>query len=200
MLGHEQLIPTDAEEILLEQSRKEALARYLRLAELAAAQTGKSILEIIKADLAEKMESDGKILISFPQLREAVTARYTFSTPYGNLVYYPSRHQAISPLLPNETFVQLSPIEGLLLEALMIDPGAWHTSNKLHSLFKREFNEAPGPIFSNRVNVAIHRLRTKLGDHNIGPNTHNYMFRLIHTATPGLGFFGYSLTPHPRGT
>lgn len=185
-----------------EQSRKRVLAYYLRLVESEATQTGKSIFEIIETDLAEKKEKDGEILIPFLQLPratnpETVTVCYTFSTPYGNLVYYPSRHQAISPLLPNGTFMQLSPIEGLLLEALMIDPGAWHTSNEFHSLLRREFNEAPGPIFSNRVNVAIHRLREKLGDHNIGPNGHNYMFRLIHTATPGLGFFGYSLTPHP---
>lgn len=194
MLGPEQLI---SKEILLEQPREEALARYLRLAELAAAQTGKPILEIIEADLAKKIESDGKILISFPQLLEAVTARYTFSTPYGNLVYYPSRHQAISPLLPKGTFVQLSPIESLFLEALMTNPSAWHRSCELHSLLQREFNETPGPIFSNRVNMAIYRLRKKLGDYNLGSKGQDYVFRLIHTATPGLSFFGYSLTPHP---
>lgn len=187
MFGPEQRIPTGTEKDLLEQSKGKALAFYLRLAKWAAIQTGKPIHEIIETDLARLLHAINS---------EPVAVNYTFPTPYGDLVYFPKRRQAISPLLPNGTFVGLSPNECLLLETLISNPHAQHTHWELHLLLQRKFNETPRPITSNRVDAALCRLRGKLGDNNIGKKGAGHKFRLIHSANT-TRFPGYSLTPHP---
>lgn len=118
---------------------------------------------------------------------------YSFSTPYGgDLIYYPQKRTATSPFLPEGVLVQLSPLEGLLLETFMRDSTAVHTPAKLISLMRENLSQALVPNESNRVGVTIHRLREKLGDTALNNKGRFSTFRLIHT-TP----MGYTLVPNP---
>lgn len=158
------------EEIFSEESRKEALRRYLELVKLRAQQIGGSVLEIIGSDLADA--TNGRIGLRHrekpPEPKtepEAVLPKYSFSTPYGSdLIYDPQRRIAVSPLLPEGTLVQLSPLQGLFLETFMQNPTAAYTQAALTSLLNKTLSQAPVPNESNRASVLIGRLRRKLGE------------------------------------
>lgn len=190
----ERLRGAGIEQVIAEELRRKALHHYLRLARLRAQKTGESVVEVIESDLGHKKKdkTNGHPRRLFAPMRseenitapEATVSSYVFSVPdIGNLTYYPQRHMASSPLLPEGTLVHLSPLVGFLLEVFMVNPAVVISMDKLTSLIQKRFAEAPIPEKSDRVRVAIHRLRKKLGD--AAP------FSLIHTIGNG-----YSLVPN----
>lgn len=181
-------------ERILEEQRIKALHDYLKLVKTRAQQTGDSVLEIIGSDLADA--TNGRIGLR-PRDREklpepkAITTVYSFSTPHGNLIYYPQRRIAVSPLLPEGNIVNLSQLRGLLLKTFIQNPAAVYTTAELTSLIP-ELGQAPTPNESNRTGVLIYRLRRNLGE-DVSEKVGGRYFgrRLIYT-TPA----GYTLVPN----
>lgn len=192
MSGFERLAGKVIGEIPAEEAtRRGVLRRYLELAKSEARRTNCPVQEIIKSDFA--LTTIGRIRQLFTPMepKECV-----FSAPgIGDLVYYPQRRIAVSPLLPEGTLVELSRLDGLFLETLMQDPTAVYTTAEFTSLLRQNLSEAPVLMESNRAAAHVSRLRKALGDGILGKNAGKYSrHRLIHT-TPA----GYSLVPNTIG-
>lgn len=177
-------------EILAEKAtRRGVLRRYLELAKLRAQETNRPVQEIIESDFA--LTTIGRIRQLFTLMEPK---EYVFSAPgIGDLIYYPQRRMAVSPLLPEGTLVELSRLDGLFLEILMRDPTAVHTTAELTSLLRQNLSEVPVLMESNRAAAHISRLRKALGDGILGKKAGRYSkHHLIHTTR-----VGYSLTSSP---
>lgn len=188
------------ENILAETQRINSLRRYLEQARLRARQTGRSVLEVVRSDL-ERVAGGRFHQLFAPTRYEEIASRLKVVTSYlfpvpdvGNLIYYPQRRMAISPLLSEGTTVNLSPLLGLLLETFMKNPAAVYTTAELASLIQETLGQAPTLNESNRMQVLIHRLRGSLGEVVLEKRSGRYFgHRLIHT-TPA----GYTLVPNPH--
>lgn len=156
---------------------------YYDSVQTRAQNTGRNIFEIIGQDFAQEAANHASISNGTQNGKEhgEDEAPLSFSTPYGELLYFRNRGLAVSPLQPKGTFVELTPTEGRILEQLLGRPSMVHSARILC-----EFTELADDVL---LKTHVSHVRSKLGDIIKGKGTtHKLIFNI-----PSRG---YTLVPH----